>query len=136
MPWQGAALTLALATDLAKMGSSGEKIDVLFYAGTARQGKCIFASASEPCFLEHANGAEIVLGDAGTKRPRRLKAKELRQSSGGDTAAPELAPDPVADLRALPLDILAQYEADTAYRRPSMMIPNVVWGCWPASCAM
>jgi len=78
------------------MGSSGEKIEELFHAGTARQGKRIFAGASEPRFFEHANRAEIVLGDAGTKWARRLKVKELRQSSGGDTSAPKLPTDPIA----------------------------------------
>ena len=80
----------------AEMRSSGEKIDELFYAGTPRYGKRIFANASEPCFLKHANRAEIVLGDVRTQWPRRLKAKELRHSSGGDTSAPELTTDPIA----------------------------------------
>ena len=79
------------------MGSRGEKIDELFHVVTARQGKRLFAHASEPCFLEHANRAEIVPGDVGPQWPRRLKAKELGQSSGGDTPAPEFPTEPIAD---------------------------------------
>ena len=78
------------------MGSRGEIIDELFHVGIARSGNRFFASASEPCFLEHANRAEIVLSDARTKWPRRLKAKELRHGSGGDTSAPELPTNPIA----------------------------------------
>ena len=37
-----------------------------------------------------------MLGDVGTKWPRRLKAKELRHSSGSDTSAPKLPTEPIA----------------------------------------
>ena len=46
---------LALAPCSAEMGSSDERIDELFYMGTARYGKRICANACEPCFLKHAN---------------------------------------------------------------------------------
>jgi hypothetical protein len=69
------------------MGSGAEKIDELFV---------VFSNASEPCFLKHANRAEIVLKDVSTQRTRRLKAKEQQQSSGGDTSAPELTTGPIA----------------------------------------
>ena len=47
--------TVALAPCSIETGSCAEKIAELFYASTARQGQRIFAHASEPCFLKHAN---------------------------------------------------------------------------------
>ena len=70
-----------------EMGSCGENIDELFL---------VFSDASETCFLKDANRAEIMLKDVSTKRTRRLKAKELRQSSGCDSSAPELTTGPIA----------------------------------------
>lgn len=59
----------------------------------------IFTVDGEAVALQHPLGGDVVLDDAGVDWPYRHLSEEERQRPRRDAAAPELLPQPVADLR-------------------------------------
>lgn len=65
----------------------------------------IFTVDGEAVALQHSLGGDVVLDDAGMDWPGPHLGEEERQRPRRDIAAPELPPQPVADLRLAELGV-------------------------------